>query len=86
MAIQENEYRAWLAGNSGLSHKGQNDLISRLRRGDKLVQITDGLTYEKYASELTRHSTWNAIPKASQQSILAAARKYISWRTSSVSS
>ena len=81
MPIQENEYRNWLAANSGLSPKGQNDLISRLRRGDRLVQIATYTNFEKYLSELRLHPSWETIPTPSQQSIVAAARKYLTWRS-----
>jgi hypothetical protein len=82
MPIQEDEYRDWLAGDSGLSPKGQNDLISRLRRAERLVQITANTTFEKYLSELRLHPSWETIPSPSQQSIVAAARRYLTWRSS----
>jgi hypothetical protein len=82
MSINEAAYRQWLAANSTLSHKGQNDMISRLKRGDKIVPFSPGVSFASYARELQGKVEWTSIPTASQQTILGAAKKYLEWMAS----
>jgi len=83
MPIQESAYRKWLSANSGLSSKGQNELVSRLKRRDRMVPISDDGTIEQYERSLRSHKDWQNVPSASQTSIVAAARKYLEWAKNS---
>lgn len=80
MAIrQEEQFRAWLATQNRWSGKAQNDLVSRLRRADKIVAIETTATTETYPKLLASSPVWNGIPRASQTGMLAAARLYLDW-------
>jgi hypothetical protein len=76
---KEPEFRAWLADQGRWSSKAQNDLVSRLRRADKLVQIESTNSVTQYIANLEASTTWQAIPRASQTGMLAASRLYLDW-------
>jgi hypothetical protein len=78
----EAEYRRWLTNQGRWSAKGCNDLVSRVKRADRLVPITPSMTESGYMSDLERAEGWSSIPASSRQSIRAAVALFLDWRRS----
>jgi hypothetical protein len=76
---KEPEFRAWLADQGRWSSKAQNDLVSRLRRANKLVPIERANSVSQYIAGLEASTMWRSIPRASQTGMLAASRLYLDW-------
>ena len=79
MAFSEAEYSSWIRTSSGISQKGQSDLVSRLRRADRLVPIDKFSNADDFHKAVTSSQNWDLIPKKSQDSVLAASRRYFQW-------
>ena len=76
---KEFEFRAWLSDQGRWSKKAQNDLVSRLRRADKLTPIQTATSTSQYVASLEASTVWQSIPRASQTGMLAASRLYLDW-------
>jgi hypothetical protein len=76
---KESEFRVWLSVQGRWSNKAQNDLVSRLRRADKMAPIERAASTFQYIASLEASAVWQSIPRASQTGILAASRLYLDW-------
>jgi hypothetical protein len=74
---KEAEFRVWLSDQGRWSNKAQNDLVSRLRRADKLAPIETATSTSQYIASLEASAVWQLIPRASQTGMLAASRLYL---------
>ena len=72
-------FRAWLLAQNRWSVKAQNDLVSRLKRADKIAALETTASTSQYLSLLESKPEWAAVPRASRTGMLAAARLYLSW-------
>ena len=79
MAFSEAEYSTWIRATSGISQKGQSDLVSRLRRADRLVPMDKFNSADEYQKAVASSQLWDSMPKKSQDSVLAASRRYFQW-------
>ena len=76
---KEPEFRAWLSDQGRWTRKAQNDLVSRLRRADKLAPMETQNSTSQYVARLEASTEWQSIPRTSQTGMLAASRLYIDW-------
>jgi predicted N-acetyltransferase YhbS len=79
MSFLEAEYSSWIRTTSGISQKGQSDLISRLRRADHLEPLDKFIVMDDYQKAVTSVHLWGSIPKKTQEGMLAASRRYFKW-------
>jgi hypothetical protein len=79
MAFSDVEYSFWVRTTSGISQKGQRDLISRLKRADRLAPLDKFTSAADHRKAIINSENWGLIPKKSQDSVLAASRRYFDW-------
>ena len=79
MSFLEAEYSSWIRTTSGISQKGQKDLISRLKRADRLAPLDKFNSADDHQKAVSNAQHWGLIPKKSQDSVLAASRRYFNW-------
>jgi len=83
MAVKnESEFREWLAAQNRWSTKAQSDLVSRLKRADKIYAIEDSNSFADYLRALENSVELADIPRSSRTGICAAAKLYFEWKTS----
>lgn len=80
--IDESGFRLWLSSQNKWSNKAQNDLVSRLRRAEKIKAIDTSTQEDSYVTALENSAEWAVIPRSSRTGIIAAARLYLGWRRS----
>jgi len=76
------EFRLWLAAQNRWSTKAQNDLVSRLKRADKINSTDAATSSSEYLKALEHSAGWADIPRASRTGMSAAARLYLGWKAS----
>ncbi len=74
------EFRLWLEAQNRWSTKAQNDLVSRLKRADKINAIDAATSSDQYLTALEHSAGWADIPRASRAGMSAAARLYLGWK------
>ena len=63
MSFREENYAIWLSTSCNISTKAQRDLISRLRRADKLAQLDNFASLEDHKIAMCNASDWHTLPK-----------------------
>ena len=74
--FNEKHFESWLVGNKELSKKAAGDVISRLKRSQKLVDTKGYSDFNSYSAELNKFLDDSTIPESSQKSMLRAAKLY----------
>lgn len=77
------DFRLWLAAQNRWSTKAQNDLVSRLKRADKINALDAATSSSEYLAILEHSPGWADIPRTSRTGMSAAARLYLGWKASS---
>lgn len=75
------DFRDWLAAQHRWSPKAQNDLISRLKRADRIRTIESATSFDDYVKSLESSVEWGSVPQTSRNGMVAASRLYLEWRT-----
>lgn len=83
MISREDQYRRWLESQGRWSQKALGDLVSRLRRVDKIMPLDPSLPLTEFERKLTQCPSWELIPRSSKTGMLAAVRLYMGWLRSS---
>ena len=55
------------------------DLISRLKRADRLAPLDKFNSADDHQKAVSNAQHWGLVPKKSQDSVLAASRRYFNW-------
>ena len=76
------EFRLWLAAQNRWTTKAQSDLVSRLKRADKIRAIDSAATFGEYLTALENSVELADIPRSSRTGMCAAASLYFEWKTS----
>ncbi len=76
------EFRLWLAAQNRWSTKAQNDLVSRLKRADKILAVDAATSSGEYLKSLKNSVEIADIPRSSRTGMYAAASLYFEWKTS----
>lgn len=77
---QASDFRDWLSAQSRWSPKAQNDLISRLKRADRIRTVDGAESIDDYIRSLESSVEWAVIPRASRTGMIAATRLYMEWK------
>jgi len=77
---RESHFRIWLAEQNRWSSKAQNDLVSRLKRADRLRAVDAASSVDEYLGSLEVSAEWIAIPRTSRTGMVAAVRLYLEWK------
>ena len=74
--FNEKHFESWLVGNKQLSKKAAGDVISRLKRTQKLVATEGYSDLASYSVELNKLLEASTIPESSQKSMMRAVKLY----------
>lgn len=74
-------FREWCNGQQRWSHRAVSDLISRIRKADRVLGIGQDTQVTKYLSQLRTKSEWTSIPRTTQRAIERAVTLYLDFRT-----
>jgi hypothetical protein len=70
-------FKDWIENNTGLKGKSARDVISRLKRVEKMIDINKFSTYEEILKELDENREFNTLTTYVKPQVKRALKLYI---------
>lgn len=74
-------FREWCDSQQRWSRRAVSDLVSRVRRADRVVSLGEGTQLPMYLPRLRANPEWSSIPEATQRAVERAVKLYLEFRT-----